>query len=408
VAGLMNRGRFLLGGAAAVAAVGGARLAHAGGGAPEPIRGSDGATILGPQNVPLAQQNRDLLAPPSTDANNVPNLKFSFDDAHNRLLSGGWARQVTMQELPIATTIAGVDMRLKPGAMRELHWHDAGEWSIVLAGSCQITAIDDKGRNFIANVGVGDLWFFPSGFPHSIQALGDGCEFLLVFDEGNFSEYNTFQICDWLDHTPVEVLAKNFGWPASTFANLPPESERYIFPGTVPGSPASVGVTSPHGPVPDSFAYRLPEEKWIECPGGRVKIVDSSTFTASKTIAAALVEVDPGGMRELHWHPGADEWQYYIAGQARMTVFAAQGTATTFDYQAGDVGYVPRPMGHYVENTGNTTLRFLEMFRSDHYSDVSLELWMALTPPALVAATLNLDAKTIAALPEREQIVVRR
>jgi oxalate decarboxylase len=405
----INRRQFLVGGgAAAAAAIGGARLANAGGnGAPQPIRGSDGAPILGPRNEPLEHQNPDLLAPPSTDAQNLPNLKFSFDDTHNRLLSGGWARQVTVQELPIATTIAGVDMRLKPGAIRELHWHNAGEWAYMLAGSCRITALDDKGRNFIADVAEGDLWFFPSGFPHSIQALGDGCEFLLVFDEGDFSEYNTFQICDWLDHTPVEVLAKNFGWPRSTFAKLPPESERYIFPGQVPPPLASDAITSPDGTVPNSFAYRLPQEPWIKCPGGRAKIVDSSNFKASTSIAAALVEVDPGGMRELHWHPNADEWQYYISGQARMTVFAANGTAGTFDYRAGDVGYIPRPMGHYIENTGNTTLRFLELFRSDHYADVSLEQWMAVTPPELVAAHLNIDRSLIAALPKREQIVVR-
>jgi oxalate decarboxylase len=404
----INRRQLLVGGAAAAVTIGGARLANAGGlGAPQPVRGSDGGTILGPRNEPLEQQNPDLLAPPSTDAQNLPNLKFSFDDAHNRLLSGGWARQVTVLELPIATTMAGVDMRLKPGAMREMHWHNAGEWAYMLAGSCRITALDDKGRNFIADVGEGDLWFFPSGFPHSIQALGDGCEFLLVFDEGDFSEYNTFQICDWLDHTPVEVLAKNFGWPASTFANLPPESERYIFPGAVPPSLASDAVTSPNGTVPNSFAYRLPQQAWITCPGGRVKIVDSTSFKAPTTIASALVEVDPGAMRELHWHPNADEWQYYLSGQARMTVFGASGTANTFDYQAGDVGYIPRPMGHYIENTGTTTLRFLELFRSDQYADVSLEQWMALTPPELVAAHLNIDRSRISALPKREQIVVR-
>lgn len=138
-----------------------------------------------------------------------------------------------------------------------------------------------------------------------------------------------------------------------------------------------------------------------------MKIVDSSLFAVSTTIAAALVEVDPGGMRELHWHPNADEWQYYIEGQGRMTVFGGQGTATTLDFAAGDVGYVPFPMGHYVENTGTTTLRFLEMFRSPRYADVSLEQWMALTPPELVSAHLNIDRATIAALTKRKQIVVR-
>ena len=96
-------------------------------------------------------------------------------------------------------------------------------------------------------------------------------------------------------------------------------------------------------------------------------------------IAAALVEIEPGGMRELHWHPNADEWQYYLEGQGRMTVFASGGKARTFDYQAGDVGYVPFAMGHYIENTGEETLTFLEMFRSDHFADVSLSQWMALS-----------------------------
>ena len=403
----LNRRRLLVNGAAAAATVGAAKLAIAQGDAPEPIRGNDGASILGPRNEPLERENPDALAPPSSDAGDLPNLKFSFDNAHTRLTTGGWARQVNTEQLPIATTLAGVDMRLKPGAIRELHWHTSSEWAIMLAGTAQVTAIDDQGQNFIGNLGEGDLWFFPAGFPHSIQALSEGCEFLIVFDDGNASEFNTFLLCDWFDHTPTDVLTKNFGWPKSTFANIPPESERYIFPGTPPPSPAAYAVQSPAGTVPNPYTYALSRQKPIDCPGGRVKIVDSSTFNASTTTAAALVEVDPGGMRELHWHPNADEWQYYIAGQARMTVFGAEGTANTFDYQAGDIGYIPRVMGHYIENTGTTTLRFLEMFRSDRYADVSLAQWMALTPSALVSAHLNIPAGMIAALPKRERIVVR-
>jgi oxalate decarboxylase len=403
----LNRRQLLVSGAAVAAAMGGARLATAGAGAPEPIRGDDGASVLGPRNEPLERENPDVLAPPASDAGDLPNLKFSFDEAHMRLTPGGWARQITVDELPIATTIAGVDMRLKPGAYRELHWHSAGEWALVLAGSTRIAVVDPQGRNYIADVGAGDLWFFPAGIPHSIQARADGTEFLLVFDAGDFSEFDTFVITDWLNHTPGGVLSKNFGLPKSTFANVPPESERYIFNGTVPGSLRSDQVASPSGTAPNPFAYRLSRQKPIECPGGRVKIVDSSSFHVSTTIAAALVEVDPGGMRELHWHPNADEWQYYLAGQARMTVFAANGTANTFDYQAGDVGYIPTPMGHYIENTGSTTLRFLEMFRSNRYADISLMQWMALTPPEVVSATLDIDRATIAALPKRKQIIVK-
>ncbi|MDA0159947.1 cupin domain-containing protein [Solirubrobacter ginsenosidimutans] len=389
----LNRRDLLVSGAALAAGAGGVKLASAGGA---------GASAAGePPAGP------DAFNPPSTDAGELPNLKFSFDAAHTRVTPGGWTRQVTVHELPVATTIAGVQMQLKPGAIRELHWHAAGEWAIMLSGSARVTAIDAQGRNFIDDVGTGDLWFFPAGLPHSIQGLKDGCEFLLVFDDGAFSEFETFLICDWFDHTPPSVLAKNFGLPESTFAHLPSEQERYIFEGVVPGPLSSDAVHSPAGTVPDSLTYRLTQQKPVSCPGGRVKIVDSSNFPASASIAAALVEVDPGGMRELHWHPNADEWQYYLDGQARMTVFGAQGTAATFDFQAGDVGSVPFPMGHYIENTGTTTLRFLELFRADRYADVSLEQWMALTPPELVAAHLNIDRATVAALPKGKQIVVR-
>ncbi len=380
-------------------------------GRPEPIQGDLGATILGPRNIPLERENPDLLASPQTDAGTIPNLKFSFAAARNRLLTGGWSREVTVRELPIATELAGVNMRLKPGGIRELHWHKEAEWAYMLAGRCRITLIDQDGRTFIDDVGVGDLWNFPSGLPHSIQGLEEGCEFLLVFDDGNFSENETFLLTDWCKHTPREVLAQNFGVSASAFDNLPtdPNSQRYMFAGTVPPPLAQDAVRAPAGTVPQSISHHMLAQEPIKVAGGQVRITDSTNFPGSTTIAAALVEIEPGGMRELHWHPNADEWQYYLSGQGRMAVFASSGKARTFDYQAGDVGYVPFAMGHYVQNTGDDTLRFLEMFRSNRFADVSLAQWLALTPPELVQAHLHLDQQTLAALSARKNkpIVVK-
>jgi oxalate decarboxylase len=375
----------------------------------EPIRGDRGASIMGPRNIPLERENPDMLASPDTDAGTTPNLKYSFANARNRLAPGGWAREVTVRELPISTTMAGVNMRLKPGGIRELHWHKEAEWAYMLAGRARITAVDARGRNFIEDVGVGDLWNFPAGIPHSIQGLEEGCEFLLVFDNGEFSENETFLISDWFVHTPNSVLAKNFGVPASSFSDLPQDIERthWILSGEVPGPLAADKVVSPAGVVPTSYAYFLSKEKPIKVAGGQVRIVDSSNFPASSTIAAALVEVDPGGMRELHWHPNVDEWQYYISGQGKMTVFASAGKARTFDYQAGDVGYIPFAMGHYIENTGDEPLRFLEMFRSSYYADVSLTQWLALLPPELVLAHMRLDQRTMAGLRKDKPIIVK-
>jgi oxalate decarboxylase len=279
----------------------------------------------------------------------------------------------------------------------------------MIAGTARITAVDADGRNFVEDVGVGDLWLFPAGIPHSIQGLDDGCEFLLVFDEGSFAENETFLISDWFAHTPRDVLAKNFGVPESAFDNLPVdlEHERWIFTSDVPPALQQDIVPGPEGSVQERFTHRMLAQEPIEAAGGRVRITDSRNFPVSRTIAAALVEIDPGGMRELHWHPNADEWQYYLSGRSRMTVFASSGKARTFDYQAGDVGYVPFAMGHYVENTGDETLTFLEMFKSDHYADISLNQWMALTPPELVKAHLNLDDATMAALSKSKPIIVR-
>src|SRR5260370_31469004 len=127
----------------------------------------------------------------------------------------------------------------------------------------------------------------------------------------------------------------------------------------------------------------------------------------SNVISAGLVGIEPGGLRELHWHPTNDEWQYYAEGSGRMTVFASEGKARTFDYQAGDVGYVPFAMGHYIENTGDTPLRFLEMFKSARFADVSLNQWMALTPPELVQAHLNLNPTVMGALRKQKWPVVK-
>ncbi|CAM4506742.1 MULTISPECIES: oxalate decarboxylase family bicupin [Paenibacillus] len=374
---------------------------------PEPIRpDGSGATDPGPRDISRDLENPDMLVPPVTDQGLIPNLKFSFSDTHMQLDHGGWSREITIRELPVATTLAGVNMRLTPGGVRELHWHQQAEWSFMIDGRARITAVDQDGRNFIADVGVGDLWYFPPGIPHSIQGLEEGCEFLLVFDDGHFSDMNTLSISDWFAHTPKEVLAANFGVPRKAFDHIPKE-QVYIYQGRVPGPLESQKITSPYGEVPLSFTHRMLAQKPLKTPGGSVRIADSSNFPISKTVAAALVEIKPGGMRELHWHPNNDEWQYYLSGQGRMTVFAGHGAARTFNVRAGDVGYVPFAFGHYIQNTGDKSIWFLEMFKSDRFADISLNQWMALTPRELVQSNLHAGPVLMDALRKEKWPVVK-
>src|SRR5205807_3464551 len=174
-----------------------------------------------------------------------------------------------------------------------------------------------------------------------------------------------------IGHLPPEVLAKNFNVGEQALKNVP-KQELFIFQTDVPGpleadQKAAAGT---RGRSPQNLLFRTMEmPPTLKTKGGDVRIVDSSNFKVSTT-AMALVTVHPGGLRALHWHPNADEWQYYISGKGRMTVVATGNKARTMDFQAGDVGYVQKTLLHYVENTGDRDLVFLEMFKSSFYQDL--------------------------------------
>ncbi|HEY1730367.1 MAG TPA: cupin domain-containing protein [Terriglobales bacterium] len=361
----------------------------------------------GPRNATLDSSEPDSVWPPTTDAGGQPPFKYPFSYSHKRVEAGGWTRQVTVRDLPISKKMAGVEMRLISGGIRELHWHVGAEWAFMTAGSARITAVDSKGRGFVEDVHEGDLWIFPGGVPHSIQGLGpDGCQFLLVFNDGNFNEFETFLLTDWLHHTPKEVLAKNFNAPESTFKNVPPH-ELFIFQRDLPRplEEEKKQVYAETGPVPNSFAFFTGQMKPTKVSaGGNVKIVDRSNFPATN-IAAAIVTLKPGGLRELHWHPNDDEWQYYVKGTGRMTVFAAGGHARTMDFHEGDVGYIEKSMPHYIENTGDTDLVFLEVFPTPDYEDISLSEWLAHTPYRLVDEHLGTGEDFLRKIGKKEAVI---
>jgi oxalate decarboxylase len=239
----------------------------------------------GPANPALDGQNPDSIWPPNPDSKSlVQNFKYPFSFANKRTYEGGWSREVTVRELPVSKTLAGVNMRLTAGGFRELHWHTASEWAIMLYESARLTAIDLEGKSFVADVNKNDLWFFPPGIPHSIQGLNpDGCKFMLVFDDGNFSESETVLLSDAMAHLPVQVLAKNFAVDQQAFKNIPKE-ELFIFQADVPASlEADQKVAAgTRGKSSQNLAFRtmeMPPTK--QTKGGNVRIVDSSNFKVS-------------------------------------------------------------------------------------------------------------------------------
>ena len=216
-------------------------------------------TVPGPHNPAIADQFPAANSPPATDTNDLPQFWASFNNAPKRIQKGGWARQVNQESFAISTTITGVDMRLTAGGIRELHWHDFAEWAYVTYGTCRITLLDPIGQAYVADVKEGELWFFPTGYPHSLQGMGpDGTEFILAFNSGQASEFSTLLVTDFLAHTPPDILAQNFRVPANAFSNIP-LYDRYIWQGNLPGPLAAdqAAVLSPEGPPKNPFTFSL-------------------------------------------------------------------------------------------------------------------------------------------------------
>jgi oxalate decarboxylase len=360
------------------------------------------------QGAPFAAAAAQASAAPAPQPKVEPiaNFKFDIEDQRGWVGPAGTAKEATVEEFPVSQSIAGVSMRLKPGAMRELHWHSlAAEWAYVLEGRMRATIVMPNGQSEIAEFVPGDTWYFPRGHGHALQAMDNDCHFLLGFDNGHFSEFGTFSVTDWIANTPPDILSRNLGLPASAFAQFP-KKEAYICAGKVPTSSVEALRDGTLQPPQFSHKYRLDMQTPRVFPGGREYLVSSKEFPIQTSLTAVRMDLQPGALREMHWHPNADEWQYYIAGQARMTVFEGSSKARTIDFHPGDVGYIQKALPHYIENTGDTDLEFLELFRSDKYQDISLTQWISHLPPELVQAHLRIAANVIQSLPKEKQVIV--
>ena len=326
----------------------------------------------------------------------MPEIKYELGKQPLKQHPGGSSNEATALNFPISKGLAGVSMFLKPGGLRELHWHtNAAEWAYVIAGHCRVTVIDPEGHSEIKDFGPGDVWYFPRGHEHSIQGIGDEeCHFILVFDNGYFSEFATFSVSDWLAQTPSEVLAKNFGMKASDFSGFP-KKEVYISQGPVPAPLPLDPEPGTQNPPPLTHRFRLGSKTPVDAAGGSFNLVDQKQFPISTTMSGAILKMKPNAMRQLHWHPNADEWQYYIKGRARMTVFGSRGRSITREFGPGDVGYVPMGYGHYLETIGDEDCEMLAVFNSGNYQEISLAEWLGKTLERLLETNFGVAPKII-------------
>lgn len=331
----------------------------------------------------------------------MTSFKYRLEQKEPRTGPGGITRGASVRDFPASIGIAGVSMRLEPGGMRELHWHaNAAEWAYVISGSCRTTVIHPDGHAYTDTFEPGDVWYFPRGYGHSIQGLGpDECHFILIFDNGDFSEDHTFSITDFLSHTPNNIVAQNLGITPERAAKLP-QGEAYFVKGPVPNDSSSSGTYRRNSELTTPHRYPLHAKQPRRAPGGGTqRTVTVEDFPISTTMAGSLIELQPGALREMHWHPNADEWQYYISGTAEMTVFLAEGHAVTEQFEAGDVGYAPMGAGHNIKNTGDEVCRVLIGFNSGHYEAIDLSEWLAGNPDDVLSTNLEMSKEEAEQLP---------
>ena len=332
------------------------------------------------------------------------NLRFKYELEKKipRSGSGGITRGASVIDFPSSIGMAGVSMRLAPGAMRELHWHaNAAEWAYVITGSCRTTIIHPDGSSYIDNFETGDVWYFPKGYGHSIQATGsEECHFILIFDNGNFSEDHTFSITDFIAHVPKEIVAQNFNLTLDEVDEMP-KKEAYFAFGSIPDSSSAISTLRRSPELITKHRYPLHAQQPRIVPGGgKQRVVSQKEFPVSTTMTGSVLELQPGALREMHWHPNADEWQYYLSGQAEMTVFLAEGSAVTENFNAGDVGYVPMGAGHYIKNTGSQVCRILIGFNNGTYEAIDLSEWLSGNPADVLETNLGIRKNTVEKLPK--------
>jgi oxalate decarboxylase len=335
----------------------------------------------------------------------LPTFRYALEQQKGRITEGGYAKEATVKQLPISTGLAGVSMRLKPGGLRELHWHaNAAEWAFLVKGRVRTTVIGPDGLSETNDFDPGDVWYFPRGHGHAVQNLGkDEAHFILVFDDGGFSEYRTFSVTDWLGHTPPSVLAKNLGLPEAAFAKLPKE-ELFIPQGRIPDSAQPVRQKL-QKTAPLTHRFALMAQPASRFPGGEERRVSAKEFPVSKTVTGVILDLKPGALRELHWHPHANEWLYFISGNARIGLFGSHGRYRAEDFGPGDAGYIPQGFGHYIENTGDSTSRILITFDSGDYQEISLSTWLASNPNDIVADNLKVADSVVEKLPDRRVFI---
>lgn len=319
-------------------------------------------------------------------------MKFtaSLDGGPIKATSGGWARDITTRGLPIATGIAGAHLYLNAGGIREMHWHDSAEWAYILAGHCQVTVVDPEGETEVANYGPGDLWYFPRGHSHAIQALGsEPCHAVLAFDDGLYAEHGTFGLSDWISRLDAGMIAQVTGLSKEVLAQIPP-AEVYIRQGEIIARDSPQARTQQVLTRKRTHRYQLmAQQPRVKTAMGTIHVASAKEYPISTTLTGIVTRLNAGAMHEPHWHTHANEWHYVAKGKVRVTLFAMDKRQATAEISPGECAYIPRNCGHAIQNIGTEDCELVGVLDSPRYEEATLSDWMKRAPRHVLANNLG-------------------
>src|SRR5260370_4873749 len=210
------------------------------------------------------------------------------------------AKEATLTEFPASKNIDGVSMRLKPGGIRELHWHAiAAEWALVLTGKVLTTVITPNGQPATDIFEPGDIWYFPKGHGHALQNISnEEAHFVLGFDDGHFSEFGTFSITDWVGRTPQGVISRNLGLSPEAIKGLP-KKELYILPGRIPPGVPEQYLADDLETSQNVYKFRIGTMSALTFPGDWERIVTVKEFAIHNRLTSALQTLEHGAMPKM-------------------------------------------------------------------------------------------------------------
>ena len=376
-----------------------------------------GAGILGAAKSALAAPDGHAagydVAPASEFLKTIPRksgdpvvFTASLDKGPIKATSGGWAREVTTRTLPLATGIAGAHLFVNAGGAREMHWHNSAEWAYLVDGHCQVTVVDPEGQLEVANLGPGDLWFFPKGHSHAIQTLGPApCHAILAFDDGLYSEHGTFGISDWMSRYDAPTLSQALGVSTETISPNP-KAETYIMQGEV------LALDGPQAKIARAldrdrthrFAL-MAQKPRVSTAGGQLYVASAKEFPVSSTMTGTVLKLKPGAMHEPHWHTDANEWHYVLKGRTRVTLFAFDKRVAVAELSAGECAYIPANCGHSIQNIGQEDAEVISALDSGAYHESSLGDWLAKAPRHLLANNFGVSEAAVANFGRKRMVI---